>query len=188
MNDTKLEKLFKGEYKILKCFLEDPDREINLAMALKHVNMSKMTIYRILEKMEKMGLLKSRTDNYRRFYKLIDSPLIPVLKTLINLDSPIITEMLRDLKSKSHLIILYGSRANGTNRSASDWDFLVVSDELDSVILNQKVTKLEMKYDCQINVKHYTISELNKIKSEKTPFYSEVMSNKYILKGTLDET
>jgi len=94
----------------------------------------------------------------------------------------------RRMNSCAYLIILYGSRANGTNRSVSDWDFLLVSDELDSVIINQKVTKLERKYDCQINVKHYTLSEFNKMKSEKTPFYSEVMSNKYLLKGTLDET
>ncbi len=188
MYDTKLELVFKLDYKIIKLFLVEPENELNLASIVKELRMSKMTIYRSLEKLVKIGILKSHSDNYRRFYKLVESPLIPVLKILANVDSPIINEVLRKFKLNSYLIILYGSRANGTDRKDSDWDLLVVSDELDVVTINKNVSDIESKYDCQVNVKLYTTSEYNEIKNENAPFYREVMSNKFLLKGDLNET
>lgn len=188
MHDTKLDAVFGREYKILKLFLKEPENEINLTSVVNKLKMNKMTVYRSLEKMVKAGILKSRSDNYRRFYILKDSPIIPSLKILTNIDSPIVTDVLKNFKLKSHLIILYGSRANGTNRIDSDWDFLVVSDELDPITINKNISELEAKHDCQINVKLYTIAEFNRIKNERTPFYSEVTSNKFLLKGDLNET
>jgi predicted nucleotidyltransferase len=188
MYDTKLDLLFGNNYRIIKLFLNNQNTELNLAEAEKKLSISKMTIYRSLEYMVKIGILKSRSDNYRRFYKLIESPFIPILKTLRNVDSPVINKFLKKFKSKSHLILLYGSRANGTDRVDSDWDILIVSSKINIVELNQFISNLELEFDCQINVKLYSLADFEKIKAEKTPFYSEIMSNKIVLIGELDET
>ncbi len=188
MYDTNLESLLGYNYKILKLFLEDPTREINLAEAEKKLDISKMTIYRVLERMVELGILTSYSDNYRRFYKLIESPIILPLKLLKNVDSPIIYDLMKKVRSKSRLILLYGSRANGTDRIDSDWDILIVSNEINIVELNRIISKLESKHNCQINIKLYTSPEYARIKSEGTPFYFEVMANNLILKGELDET
>lgn len=188
MRDTKLETILSKNYKILKLFIVEPESELNLASIVDKLRMNKMTVYRCLENMVKTEILKSRSDNYRRFYKLIDSPIIPGLKILANVDSQIVTEVLKNFKSKSELIILYGSRANGTDRRDSDWDFLIVSNKLNSVTINKIISELETKYDCQINIKLYTTFEYNEIKTDRTPFYSEVISNKFLLKGELNET
>ena len=188
MIDTNLESLLGYNYKILKLFLDDPKRELNLAEAEKKLEISKMTIYRALERMVELGILTSYSDNYRRFYKLTDSPIILPLRLLRNVDSPLISELMKKIRSRSSLILLYGSRANGTDRKDSDWDILILSDEINIVELNSIISKLESKYNCQINIKLYTSIEFSKIKSERTPFYLEVMANKLILKGELNET
>ena len=154
MFDTNLERTLGINYKILKLFLIEPVNEINLASVVKRSNMNKMTAYRSLEKMVKTGILRSRSDKYRKYYKLINSPIISTLKVMTNVDSPIVTNVLKNFGSRSRLIILYGSRANGTNVIDSDWDFIVVSDELNEVTINKTISDLETKYDCQINIKH----------------------------------
>ena len=188
MTDTKLSRAFGNGYRILRLFLNNPNIEINLAKASESIQISKMTLYRTLENLVDAGILTSRSDNYRRFYKLIDTPLIESLKIIYNIDTPVIADILKNFKSGSKMIILYGSRANGTNRKDSDWDILIVSDKLDLISINKKISELEAKHDCQINVKLYSTIEYKEMKMERSSFYQEVISNKYLLKGDLNET
>ncbi len=187
MNDTNLDKIFGRNYKVLRLFLLDLDKEFYITEVSEKLQISKMTVYRTLEEMVETKLLKSRTDNYRKFYKLKDSPIIRPLKVLANLDSLLVTEFLKKFKLKSHLIILYGSRANGTDRPDSDWDFIIVSDELDPVGINKTVSNLEIKYETQINVKLYTRKGYTDIKANKAPFYQEIMANKVVMRGDINE-
>lgn len=187
MNDATLEKIFGRNYRILQVFLADPDKEFYVTEAANELNISKMSVFRILEKMVECGFLESRSDNYRKFYKLKDSHLIKFLKILVNLDSPIVIEFLRKFKSRSSLIMLYGSRAEGIDLKDSDWDFIVVSDELDLVIINKNISNLERRFATQINVKLYTEEEYSEMKDKRAPFYQEIMTNKILLKGENDE-
>jgi hypothetical protein len=114
MNDTKLDRVFGRNYKILKLYLVEPEREFYVTEAAEILNMNKMSILRALEGMVKARLMKSRFDNYRKFYKLRDSPMIKLLKILGNLDSLLVSEFLKKFESKSELIMLFGSRADGT--------------------------------------------------------------------------
>jgi len=187
MNDTKLEKIFGRNYNIIQIFLARPDKEFYLTEAARELQLNKMTLYRALEEMIKCDILESRTDNYRKFYRLRKSHLIKPLKILVNLDSRVVGEFFGKFKSKSHSIILYGSRAGGTDLADSDWDFILVSDELDLVTINRTIAKLEKKYLTKINVKLYSKSEYDDIRTSRTPFYLEIMANNILLKGEPDE-
>jgi predicted nucleotidyltransferase len=188
MNDTKLGRVFGRNYKVLKLFLVEPEREFYVTEVAKILNMNKMSVLRALEGMVKAGLMKSRFDNYRKFYKLRDSPIIKLLKILGNLDSLLVAEFLRKFGSKSELIMLYGSRAEGTDVVDSDWDFIMVSNELDVVAVNRIISELEARFGVQINVKLYTNEEYMEFTEKKTPFYREVIANKVVLGGQLRES
>jgi predicted nucleotidyltransferase len=188
MNDTKLDRVFGRNYKILKLFLVEPEREFYVTEAAEILNMNKMSILRALEGMVKARLMKSRFDNYRKFYKLRDSPMIKLLKILGNLDSLLVSEFLKKFESKSELIMLFGSRADGTDVEDSDWDFIMVSNELDVVAVNRTISEMEARFGVQINVKLYTSAEYMELTEKKTPFYREVMTNNVILGGQLLES
>lgn len=188
MNDTKLDKIFGRNYNVLQLFLEEPGIEFYLTEAAQELRMNKMSVYRTLEYLVSVGMLESRSDNYKRFYKVRDSHLIRHLKILFNLDSVIVGEFLKKFKNKSKLIILYGSRATGTEVKDSDWDFILVSNELEPITVNKTIASIEKKYDVQINVKLYTSSEYNEIRTKKTPFYREIKNNKVLLEGEEGET
>ncbi len=188
MNDTKLNKIFGRNYEILQLFLRDSGKEFYLSEAASELKINKMSVYRALEQMVECRLLESRSDNYKKFYKLKDSPLIKQLKILVNLDSQVVEYLLKKFGSKSTLIVLYGSKADGTDEKDSDWDFIIVSDTLDIVTINKTVSNLEKRFETQINVKFYSKNEYSKIKANNTPFYQEAMDNMIILKGDIDET
>jgi predicted nucleotidyltransferase len=188
MDDTKLGNIFGRNYNILQFILANPEKEFYLTETARELQLNKMSLYRALEKMVEHDILESRSDNYRKFYKLKKSHLIKPLKILVNLDSSVIGEFLGKFRSKSHLIILYGSRADGTDLIDSDWDFIVVSDELDQVTINRTIAKLEKKYLAKINVKLYSKSEYEEIRTKRTPFYIEMMTNNILLKGESGET
>jgi predicted nucleotidyltransferase len=182
-----LENIFGRNYSLLQIFLANPDRELYLTEAAEELHLNKMSLYRALETMVRYGFMESRSDNYRKFYRLKKSHLIKPLKILVNLDSPITEGILRKFKSRSHLIFLYGSRADGTDSTDSDWDFIVVSDDLDPVTINRTLARLEKKYLNKINVKLYSKSEYDDISTKRTPFYIEIMANNILLKGGPDE-
>ena len=188
MNDTSLNKVFGRNYKVIKLFLREPERELYVTEAAEKLDINKMSVYRALEDMVKAGLMKSRSDRYRKFYKLKESHLTRNLKILVNLDSPLVDGFLKKLASRTELILLYGSRATGTDGVDSDWDFLVVSDKLGVVEINKAISDLESRYGLLINVKLYTSREYRKFITGNTPFYNEVMKSKVILAGEFDET
>ena len=187
MSDTSLDGLFGNEYKILKIFLTIPRGELTLSEITSISGIHKMTAYRVLEKMIALGILRSRSDNYRKFYKLKKIIASRSLKVLINIDSAVIKEILKRLGKRSKLMLLYGSRADGTNTMNSDWDILIVSDELNALKINHIVSAIERKYDAQINVNHYSMEDYELMKNNRTVFYLQVISAKYVLEGEPDE-
>ena len=186
MSDTRLESVFGNDYRIIKLFLEGPEEEITLTEAVNELRISKMTLYRVLEKLVKKKILISRSDNYRNFYRLKESHLNKALKMLTNLESRVIHQFLKEIKDDS-IILLYGSRADGTNRKDSDWDILVISNDLNTLEVNKRAAKIGRKYACEINVNTLSNRQFHKIRKDNTPFYLEVMQNKYVLRGDLNE-
>ncbi len=188
MNDTSLKTIFGRDYDILQLFLEEPDKERYLEEVSKQLKMSKMTISRSLQRMVEADLLQSRTGSYRNHFKLKATHLINAMKTLANLDSNLVWDIVNKFGSKSEFIILFGSRAKGNSTPQSDWDFIIVSNKLNPININKYISKLEMDYQTQINVITYTPKEYENLKMESTPFYQEMKASAYVIVGNLNET
>ncbi|MGA1794060.1 MAG: nucleotidyltransferase domain-containing protein, partial [Thermoplasmatota archaeon] len=107
---------------------------------------NKMTVRRSLNKMTNNDILEERNDGYRRFFRLKGSHIVHTLRTLKNLDSDVVWSLIQSLKKKVDALLLYGSRADGTNEPDSDWDLLVISDDMDPLELNKLGNKLEKRF------------------------------------------
>ena len=106
MTDTKLEKLFGVEYKILKLLTETSNDSFYLREIAKELKISPMTVQRTLKKLVDTELLKVRNTKYRKYFTVNYRYLRKPLKVIINLDNPIISELLKKVRSKSKLVLL----------------------------------------------------------------------------------
>jgi predicted nucleotidyltransferase len=171
-------------YQVLRILLDDPGKEIYLEEITKRIEIPKMTLFRTLRRMELEAIISSRFDGYRRYWKINDDPTIRALKVLFNVDNEMIRELVKRFKGSA--LILYGSRAKGTNTPQSDWDLLLIGDDFDRIDLNDFINEIETKYEMTIDLKAYIKDEFDRIKRENTPFYQEVRSSMYLLEGDID--
>lgn len=187
MYDTRLSSLFGLELRALYHFLYHEDEWICLSDISTDLKANKMTMTRSLEKLRKNGIINERNDGYRRFFKLKDHYSIPTIKTLMNVDSEIIKGLIRSFKGSANVILLFGSRAEGSNRSDSDWDILVVSDSMDPIEMNKTSNRLEKRFGQELNLHLYTEAQIDHMRDECTPFYMEVIRKKVPLVGNIDD-
>lgn len=187
MNDTTLSKIFGLDLEILYLLLEKENEWISLSDISRNLQMNKMTVRRSLEKILKAGLVKEKDDGYRRFFKLKRTYVIQTLRSLKNIDSKLIKRIVRDLRNDVEILLLYGSRADGSNLSDSDWDLLVVSDELDPISLNKLSNQLEIRFGQEVNFHLYTKQEVLSLRNENSPFWMEISKKKVPLVGDIDD-
>lgn len=81
-------------------------------------------------------------------------------------------------------VMLYGSRARGTEREDSDWDILVLTDY--TVDLNKESKFRDKLYDLELEsgepISTFVYSKLDwKTKQKVTPFYYNVMKEAILL-------
>lgn len=71
---------------------------------------------------------------------------------------------------KTDKIILFGSRAKGTNRKDSDYDFMIVSNKFKGLEFTDRISKIYpyWSYDDTIEPLCYTPEEFNKLKKQIT--------------------
>jgi predicted nucleotidyltransferase len=187
VNDTRLTFIFGLDLKLLYLFLDHENEWISLSEAARLLDANKMTVRRSLAKLKVNKLLEERDDGYRRFFKLSSSYLIPTMRRIKNIDSKIIGSLIDTLERKVDTLILYGSRADGTNDPGSDWDILVISDTIDPIELNKIGNKIGKRFGELLNLHLYTKAQVNRMRNEKTPFYLELLKKNVPLVGDLDD-
>jgi len=184
MSDTRLDKVLSRPYRVLRLILEYPDKEFYLEDLHERSGISKMTLSRTLKKMVSAGLLKCKDHGYRKYFELRTGHLTSALKLLINLDSDMIGELIKNYRDS--ILIIYGSRVDGSNGPDSDWDLILIDDDEDRIRMNAFINDLEKRFGQTIDMKIYTKDQFRKIRKERSPFYIEVLSNMYVLTGDLN--
>lgn len=117
---------------VLYVFLQNPDREFTDSEVISNIStIKKSAVNNALRELAQKKLIQRIFKGRMAFNRLLESPLITHLKIISNLIQlqPLIDE-LRDSCSK---IVLFGSRADGTHVSESDFDLFIVSSKIDSV-------------------------------------------------------
>ena len=105
-------------------------------------------------------------------------------KILKNLVYPVIWRSLERFKQGS--LILYGSRANGTNDDKSDWDLLLIGDDIDAREVNSEVQRIEKETGASVNVMISTRKDIESIRERRNTFYLELLRSHHILRGDFD--
>jgi predicted nucleotidyltransferase len=185
--DTSLTKIFGLDLDILYFLVDRENEWISLSQISRDLGLNKMTVRRSLEKILTSNLVREKNDGYRRYFKLKRSYLITVLRSLKNVDSKLIGRIVKELKNEIEVLLLYGSRADGTNSPDSDWDLLVVSQDINPITLNKLSNDLKNRFGQEVNFHLYTKEEMISMRNEKTPFWLEIRKKMVPLVGDIDD-
>jgi len=118
--------------KVLDFLLQHPEVELNdteIAGQLDTVRKSAVNL--ALRALAGLGLVKRVPRGRMVFNSLVESPLVLQLKTTSNLVR--LAPLIEQMKPLCLKIILFGSRAEGTHRSESDFDLLAIVDDDEAV-------------------------------------------------------
>lgn len=175
---------------ILKLFFDGPEREYYLRQIEKITGYSVGNIRREIMKLESDGLFLTRRLGKIKLYRLnTDYPLYEEIKNIVRKTIGI-EGALKNLLSKRKNVdfaFIYGSLAEGKEKTSSDIDIVVIGDTK-----TREIKSLFFEYQARIgrevNSIVYSKEEfLNKLK-EKNHFVSAVIKQKKIfIKGTENE-
>ncbi len=132
-------------------------------------NVSRTAVNKATRTLYENGLVHRERKGRMNFYRVNDlHPIIRQFKTLDTLAS--IEPMLAELRPLSRQIILFGSRADGTNTEASDIDLFILSAE------REKVIKIVGRYRMRLPVQPVVMNnqELVEMKEKDAAFHAQV--------------
>jgi len=113
-------------------FISEKDGELYERQISKEAGVSVGSANSILRSFAKIGLVKSVRKGQMIFYKRNDeNPLLRQFKVFMTVNE--LSETISRLAPLSKRIILFGSRAEGTNTEKSDIDLFVLSSEKEAV-------------------------------------------------------
>lgn len=125
-------------WKVLDHLLQHPETELRdteISLAVRAAKKSAINV--ALRRLAEQGFITRRLLGRQAFNKLNESPLITHLKIISNIVA--IQDLIPKFKPLCSKIVLFGSRAEGTHTSKSDFDIFVVTSE------REKINKLIRK-------------------------------------------
>lgn len=132
-------------------------------------NMSRTAVNMATRALHKNGLIHRERKGRMNFYRVNEiHPFILQFKKLDTLAS--IEPMLAELRSLSRQVILFGSRADGSNTEASDIDLFILSAQ------REKVMKIIGRYKMSLPVQPVVMNnqELVEMKEKDAAFHAQV--------------
>jgi predicted nucleotidyltransferase len=118
--------------RVLRLLVKFSDKEFYERQIARRIGIGYGSANRALNELYSTGAIKRRQEGRMYFYSVdSSSPIIAQIKKLINL--MLIEPLIEELKNLSNRVVLYGSCAQGTDTSDSDFDLFVVSDNKEEV-------------------------------------------------------
>jgi predicted nucleotidyltransferase len=114
--------------KVLDFLLQHPELElIDTEIAGRLMDVRKSAVNVALRKLAAIGFIQRTPRGNMTFNKLFENPIIDEFKILSNLLA--IDPLIENIKDCCTKIVLFGSRADGTHTSESDFDLLIVTSD-----------------------------------------------------------
>ncbi|MAF37095.1 hypothetical protein CL622_08330 [archaeon] len=172
---------------VLSLFTKGYDKEYYIREVEKLINRSSRTALLTLAKLEKEGILESKTKGKIKLYT--------IRKSALSREFFILTEQYKKIQflAKNHLIneifeksddfldgivIIFGSYAKGKQKEDSDLDVFIAGK-----CEEKNVKKIGKKYGIDINIKNYPINIFEKEINEDI-LLKEVIENHILIKDT----
>lgn len=120
-------------HKVLDFMLQHPDLELNdTEISGRLFGAGKSAVNMALRRLAELGLIERTPRGRMNFSRLIESPLAFELKILSNMLA--VSELTERIKPFCAKVVLFGSRADGTHTSESDFDIFIVTSAEDRVL------------------------------------------------------
>lgn len=176
--------------KLLGFLFSNPKKEYYLSELARMVETSPGNIQREMAKFIADGLIRKERKGNLNYYVLNPAHvLFTEIKSLV-LKTAGIEVALRELAQKHkeiELALLYGSFARSEENGESDIDLLIVSDKKLEAFYSA-ISKLELKFNREINPTAYSSEEFRKRIATQDSFVANVLKEPHrILKGSLSE-
>jgi len=174
---------------ILTLFFGNPSKKYYVRQIERLLGYSVGSISRELKKFKNDDLLLTEKAGNLVYYKLnIEHPLYEELKSIIMKSSGIVQRLKEALVSFVNIDVafIYGSYASGEAKASSDIDIMIIGDVESSEVVNG-LTKLEIKFDREINFTLFTKEEFLE-KKDEIEFLKDIMArDKIPLIGNINE-
>lgn len=197
--------LFPSRLNVLKVFFEHPDKELYIMEVKRRSGMSYDRVYHYLKDLENEKILISELKGKSRFYrtnsenkmtlKLFETFEIQRREVFFKKDADVKAllerftgDVLKEIKDKILIIILFGSVARGKYSRESDIDTLIVTPNLsDMEPVKRRISKIASEYSSiyEREVVPITISlkEFSEGLKTKRDFFQELWIDRIVLYG-----
>lgn len=173
----------RSRIKVLSLLLMNPDEEYYGRQLEKLTGAKQKDIWRELNSLERVGLLKSRREaNLKRYHVNKEFPIYEELRRIF-IKTEGISDFLRSALDKSgqvEVAFIYGSVAAGTDRAGSDIDVFVVG-RLDQARFNRLLAERELLLGRNINYSVMEREEFKRLKKAGEPFLKRILSGEKIM-------
>ncbi len=183
--------LFSGTRQtLLRLFFINPDRGYTLTELIELAKAGRGAVQREIARLVASGLVVQ--DGKRRgcLYRAnSESPIFKELRSIARKilgPADLVRSALSPLSDRMQLALLYGSVAQGIDRSDSDIDVLIVSDELLLEDVFEALAVAEQDLGRSISPTLYTADEFERRRADRNPFLIDVLEGPHeVLVGSL---
>lgn len=176
--------------RVLTWFVMHPGDEQHLKGMVRELGENNNAIRRELNRLEGIGLLRSRQRGRSKFYSVNQEHLIyPELKSIVHKTAGLGDVLRASMEPLGRIecASVYGSVARGDEDEVSDVDLMIVGD-VDVASLRSVLRAMEEEIGREINETLYTPAEFAELRGENDPFLRRVLSGARIgLIGELDD-
>lgn len=159
----------ENHLRILSLFTNDYDSEYYIRETSKKLNISSRTAHKILNDLEKKGVLKAKLKGKIKEYSLnkknpisFDYIVFTENYKLVSFlqNNPDIKQLLHDISSTlDGVLLVFGSYAKGTQKEKSDLDLLLLTEKTPD---KDNLNKILKRYSIEVNIKYSPLFELDK--------------------------
>ena len=167
---------------ILALYFSHPEKKYYLRQLEKILYFPVQNIRRELINLEKNSIFKREKSGNQVFYFLNrKSPIYSDIRNIISKTIGIENQIRESLSGISGInkAFIFGSFADGTQDSLSDID-IIITGVIDEDVLIEKISRLENKFEREINYHIYIEKEFRERRNEENSFISKILSKPVI--------
>ena len=162
---------------ILQLYFSHPEKKYYLRELEKILHFPVQNIRRELINLEKNSIFKREKSGNQVYYFLnMESPIYSDIRNIISKTIGIENQLSDALSGVSGIkkAFIFGSFANGTQDALSDIDIMIIGDINEDALI-EKISRLESKFEREINYHIYSEREFEERIKEKNSFISKIL-------------
>ena len=175
-------------FRVLSLFAGNYRNEVYGRKAARELGMNQKTVSNVLLRLERENILRSKIEGRNRVYRLnLSNPALIHIMSMVEEERAVRfrqeSKLGRDffekiLRSKSPLVVIFGSYANGTQKTNSDVDILALSP------FEADLSGIQKFYKIKTSLKEYTEKEFKDALRSADFLITEVLRKHVVLVGS----